>query len=96
MLLAAKNCENLEEKNDPLKWDKDDFKMLKTLLDDLIPLIRFEAIDSKAFNEKIVPFEKLFDEKVYKEILESYRARKGKLLNLQMKYREIAGGKRPK
>ena len=69
-----------------MKWDKDDFKMLKTLLDDLIPLIRFEAIDSKDFYEKIVPFEKLFDEKVYKEILESYRAREGKLLNLQMKY----------
>ncbi len=90
-----------EEKlnKDISNWNKDDFINLKNILDDIIPLIRFNQISSNDFFEKIKPYKKAIDKKVYGEILEYYLygkwkprlllqkgpRTKGKLLNLRTK-----------
>ena len=53
-------------------WSKDDFKKLKNILEDIIPLIRFHEISSSDFFQKITPFKKIFDKEVYKELLQYY------------------------
>ena len=92
-----------EEKlnKDISNWNKNDFIRLKNILDDIIPLIRFNQISSDDFFEKIKPYKKVFNEMVYEEVLERYiyskwkprlllqkgprTERKRNLLNLHMK-----------
>ena len=64
--------QNKELKKDISKWNKEDFKILKDILEDIIPLIRFVEIKSKDFHKKIAPFKKIFDKELYKEILGYY------------------------
>src|SRR5207247_7105316 len=67
-----------EEKlnKDISNWNKDDFINLKNILSDIIPLIRFNQISSDDFFEKIKPYRKAFNEKLYDEILEYYLSSK--------------------
>src|SRR5437660_1091108 len=47
---------------------KDGKMKLKNTIKDFIPLIGFNQISSNEFSHKILPFEKVFDKEVYKEI----------------------------
>src|SRR5437763_3005403 len=62
--------QNQELRKDISEWNKEDFKILKDILKDIIPLVRFNQIKSKDFSKKITPFQRIFDEELYKEILD--------------------------
>src|SRR6266511_840048 len=64
--------QNQELRKDISKWNREDYKFLKDILEDIIPLIRFNEIKSKDFSKKITPFQRIFDKKLYKEILDYY------------------------
>ena len=81
-------------------WTKDDFKELKKILQDIIPLIRFKNISSNDFYDKINPYKKIIDKEIYNELFQYYinydnwqprlllrkgPRTKGKLLNSQTK-----------
>src|SRR6185369_1535872 len=92
--------QNEELRKDISEWKKEDFIKLKNIIKDFIPLIRFDQITSDDFAVKILPFKKVFDKEVYKELLLYYlndtwkpklipqkgpRTGAGKLLTLRMK-----------
>src|SRR5437763_10452546 len=92
--------QNEELKKDISEWKKEDFIKLKNIIKDFISLIRFNQIASNDFSHKILPFKKVFDKEVYKEIHLYYlsgtwepkllsqkgpRTGTGKLLTLQIK-----------
>src|SRR6266511_5867233 len=52
--------------------EKRRFIKLKNIIKDFILLIRFDQITSTEFSHKILPFKKVFDKEVYKEILLYY------------------------
>src|SRR5438270_9086306 len=54
------------------EWKKDDFKKLKYLLDDIIPLIRFNEISSESFYDKVNPYKNIFDKNTYEKLLQYY------------------------
>src|SRR5437763_8047415 len=62
--------QNQELRKDISEWNEEDFKILKDILKDIIPLVRFNQIKSKDFSKKITPFQRIFDEELYKEILD--------------------------
>src|SRR5947199_8174225 len=62
--------QNKELEKDISDWNEKDFKILKDILEDIIPLIRFNEIKSKDFSRKITPFQRIFDKELYKEILD--------------------------
>src|SRR6266511_1652064 len=64
--------QNQELEKDISEWNEKDFKNLKDILKDIIPLIRFNGIKSKDFSKKITPFKRIFDKELYKEILDCY------------------------
>ena len=64
--------QNEELKKDISEWKKEDFIKLKNIIKDFIPLIGFNQISSDDFSHKILPFKKVFDKEVYKEILLYY------------------------
>src|SRR5947208_1063358 len=47
------------------EWKKDDFKKLKYILDDIIPLIRFSRISRESFYDKVDPYKMIFDGNIY-------------------------------
>src|SRR6266511_98190 len=64
--------QNQELRKDISGWNKEDFKILKDTLEDIIPLIRFNGIKSGDFSRKIKPYRKAFNKNIYEEILEYY------------------------
>ena len=64
--------QNQELEKDISEWNEKDFKNLKDILEDIIPLIRFNQIKSKDFSEKIKPYKKAFNKNIYEEILDCY------------------------
>src|SRR6266545_2785267 len=52
--------QNQELRKDISEWNKEDYKILKDILEDIIPLIRFNEINSKDFFRKITPFKRIF------------------------------------
>ena len=54
------------------EWKKDDFKKLKYVLDDLIPLIRFSEISKESFYNKVNPYKMIFDDDIYEKLLQYY------------------------
>src|SRR6266511_44355 len=64
--------QNKELRKDISGWNKEDFKILKDTLEDIIPLIRFNGIKSGDFSRKIKPYRKAFNKNIYEEILEYY------------------------
>src|SRR5437763_9427066 len=64
--------QNKELEKDISEWKEKDFKILKDILEDIIPLIRFSEIKSRDFSRKIMPFQRIFDEELYKEVLKYY------------------------
>src|SRR5437773_4568445 len=64
--------QNQELRKDISEWNKEDYKILKDILEDIIPLIRFNEIKSKDFSKKIRLYRKVFNEDIYEEILDYY------------------------
>src|SRR5437588_2593468 len=64
--------QNQELRKDISEWNKEDYKILKDILKDIIPLIRFNEINSKDFYRKITPFKRIFIEELYNEIIDCY------------------------
>src|SRR5438874_1798746 len=64
--------QNQELRKDISEWNEEDFKILKDILEDIIPLIRFNEIKSKDFSKKIRLYRKVFNEDIYEEILDYY------------------------
>src|SRR5439155_18694633 len=54
------------------EWKKDDFKKLKYLLDDIIPLIRFSEISRENFYDKVNPYKNIFDDDIYEKLIKYY------------------------
>jgi hypothetical protein len=63
--------ESLEEKNIS-EWNKNDFKELKNILDDIIPLIRLQDISNEDFTQKVMPYKKLFPKDLWYDLLRHY------------------------
>ncbi|GBC10248.1 hypothetical protein RclHR1_09470008 [Rhizophagus clarus] len=57
---------------DPKTWSDDDFKTMKNILQHCLPLIRFFGLSSREFSQKVRPYQKLLDQQVYEELLNSY------------------------
>src|SRR5437764_9577234 len=62
--------QNQELEKDISEWNEKDFKNLKDILKDIIPLMRFSEIKSGEFSRKIKPYRKAFNEDIYEEILD--------------------------
>src|SRR5437660_2434807 len=67
--------EELRNKNIS-EWKKDDFKKLKYVLDDIIPLIRFNEISRENFYDKVNPYKIIFDDGIYEKLLRYYSIEK--------------------
>src|SRR6266480_1177730 len=50
------------------EWKKDDFKKLKYILDDIIPLIRLSRISRESFYDKVDPYKMIFDGNIYEKL----------------------------
>jgi len=71
--VEGKNIPELNE-DDYKELNEDDFNSLKNILKDIIPLIRFLNITSEDFNDKIMPYQKLFPRTLWKDISQYYLA----------------------
>src|SRR5438874_2235689 len=60
------------EKENILEWNKDHLKELKDMLEDVIPLIRFNQITSTEFHKEIEPYKEIIDKELYEEIIQIY------------------------
>jgi len=57
---------------DPDTWSDDDFKAMENTLKRYLPFIRFFQLSSKEFSEKVVPYQKLLNIQLYKDLLKYY------------------------
>ncbi|GBC11630.2 hypothetical protein GLOIN_2v1868421 [Rhizophagus irregularis DAOM 181602=DAOM 197198] len=57
---------------DPKTWSDDDLKSMKKILQHCLPLIRFFSLSSIEFSQKVRPYQKLLDQQLYEELLNSY------------------------
>src|SRR5439155_6005557 len=76
------------------EWKKDDFKKLKYVLDDIIPLIRFSEISKESFYNKVNPYKMIFDDEIYEKLLQYYFIEKWQPELLFQKGPRIGKGKR--
>ena len=58
------------EKENILEWSKDHLKELKNILEDVIPLIRFNQITSTEFHKEIEPYKEIIDKELYEEVIQ--------------------------
>jgi hypothetical protein len=58
-----RNIENLSN------WTSDDFDLVKEVISEFIPLIRWLSISSTEFNQYVIPFKKVLPEKLVEEII---------------------------
>jgi hypothetical protein len=54
------------------KWSNEDYKALKKILNEFIPLIRFVEITFDDFKDKIRPYKTIIPDQIYEEIEEFY------------------------
>ncbi|GBC38719.2 hypothetical protein GLOIN_2v1473716 [Rhizophagus irregularis DAOM 181602=DAOM 197198] len=54
---------------DPEEWSDDDFKLMEKSLQKCLPLVRFFQLSSKEFLNKVVPYQKLLNPKLYKDLM---------------------------
>ncbi|RIB20333.1 hypothetical protein C2G38_2141207 [Gigaspora rosea] len=57
---------------DPTKWTADDFKVLRASLQQFLPLIGFHEMTSHQFFEKVSPFSKIFEPRIYEELVQYF------------------------
>ncbi|GES77296.1 hypothetical protein GLOIN_2v1776268 [Rhizophagus clarus] len=58
--------------SDPDTWTDNDFKMIRDILKNCLPLIRFYSLSSEEFVKKVRPYRKLLNQKFYENLLNSY------------------------
>jgi hypothetical protein len=58
--------------SDPDTWSDDDFKIMKNTLQHCLPLIRFFSLSSKELTQKIRPYQKLLNKRLYENLIDSY------------------------
>ncbi|GBC09947.1 hypothetical protein RclHR1_09220003 [Rhizophagus clarus] len=56
----------------PDTWKDNDFKTIRNILKDCLPLIRFYSLSSEEFVKKVRPYKKLLNKEIYDEVLRSY------------------------
>ncbi|CAG8576442.1 4161_t:CDS:2 [Racocetra fulgida] len=57
---------------DPTKWIDNDFKTLQASLQQFLPLIGFHEMTGQQFFEKVSPFSKIFEPRVYEELVQYF------------------------
>jgi hypothetical protein len=57
---------------DPNIWSDDDFKTMKNILQNCLPLVRFFSLSSKEFSRKVRPYQKLLNHQLYENLLSYY------------------------
>ncbi|RIB15530.1 hypothetical protein C2G38_2192177 [Gigaspora rosea] len=57
---------------DPTKWTANDFKVLRVSLQQFLPLIGFHKMTNYLFFEKVSPFGKIFELRIYKELVQYF------------------------
>jgi hypothetical protein len=65
-------AQNPELPSDFADYTQDDLNNLKNTLQRFIPFIKFQDLTSKEFLEKVFPFEKIFPEDFYKNLLKDF------------------------
>src|SRR5438128_9306935 len=55
--------------NNPKSWSYNEFTIVKSIISDCIPQIRFFNISNKDFNEKVVPYEDLIPRELWHDML---------------------------
>ncbi|GBC27365.2 carbohydrate-binding module family 13 protein [Rhizophagus irregularis DAOM 181602=DAOM 197198] len=65
-------AQNPDLPSDFTDYSQDDFNNLKNTLQRFIPFIKFHDLTSKEFLEKVFPYEKIFPEDFYKELLKDF------------------------
>ncbi|EXX66950.1 uncharacterized protein OCT59_025327 [Rhizophagus irregularis] len=56
----------------PDTWSDDDFKTMKNVLQNCLPLIRFFCLSSKELRQKVRPYQKLLNQQLYEDLIDSY------------------------
>src|ERR1044071_6785854 len=56
----------------PESWSDDDFKAMKNTLQECLPFIRFFQLSSRDFLRKVMPYQKLLNVQLYKDLLTYY------------------------
>ncbi len=56
----------------PESWSDDDLKAMRNTLQECLPLIRFFQLSSKEFLKKVIPYQKLLSDQLYKDLLTYY------------------------
>src|SRR6266536_3158460 len=57
---------------DPKTWSDDDFKIIKNTLQHCLPFIRFFSLSSKELTQKVRPYQKLLNQQLYEDLIDSY------------------------
>lgn len=57
---------------DPTNWTLDDFEVLRASLQQFLPLIGFHEMTSHQFFEKVSPFSKIFEPRIYEELVQYF------------------------
>ena len=57
---------------DPSTWSDDDFKTMRNTIQHCLPSIRFFCLSSTEFSQKVRPYEKILDDQLYEDLLNSY------------------------
>src|SRR5436190_21030986 len=65
-------AQNPELPSDPTSFSKEDFKSLKSTLQQCIPFIKFYNLTSKEFSGKILPYKKILPKELYKDLLKAF------------------------
>src|SRR6266511_2189955 len=53
----------------PENWSDDDFKAMENTLQECLPFIRFFQLSSNEFLKKVIPYQKLLSDQLYKDLL---------------------------
>jgi len=54
---------------EPDDWSDDDFKAMRNTLQECLPFIRFFQLSSKEFLKRVIPYQKLLNAQLYKDLL---------------------------
>ncbi|GES93555.1 hypothetical protein GLOIN_2v1868421 [Rhizophagus clarus] len=57
---------------DPKTWSDDDFRTMKNTLQQCLPLIRFFNLPSNVITQKVRPYQKILDQQLYENLIDSY------------------------
>jgi hypothetical protein len=58
--------------SDPKTWSDDDFKKMQNTLEHCLRLVRFFSLPSKEFLQRVRPYQKLLNQQLYEDLLNSH------------------------